>query len=106
MPLLATSTPLLALNNAFSSDASAAMPLCHPIHHFDSLKHGTRHPDTHAGNPASTFTTNAVLLRMTLNKPLHTSSVDLSTLGCYGTREPPFQWSRYVLFYVLHRKHM
>jgi hypothetical protein len=48
------------------------------------------------GNPASTLTTNALLLRLFLEKPAGTSSIDLSDLGCYGTREPPFEFERFV----------
>eukprot|EP00288_Rhodomonas_lens_P014508 CAMPEP_0177701236 /NCGR_PEP_ID=MMETSP0484_2-20121128/6509_1 /TAXON_ID=354590 /ORGANISM="Rhodomonas lens, Strain RHODO" /LENGTH=671 /DNA_ID=CAMNT_0019212467 /DNA_START=84 /DNA_END=2099 /DNA_ORIENTATION=- len=44
------------------------------------------------GNPSSTFTSNTVLLRNFLAHPRSSSNVDLEEIGCYGTREPAYEW--------------
>eukprot|EP00960_Hanusia_phi_P061218 764782-Hanusia_phi.AAC.8 len=51
--------------------------------------------DIFIGNPTSTFSSNAALLRQGLARtPARTTNVKLEDLECYGTREPAFEFRR------------
>mmetsp|Transcript_42807 Transcript_42807/g.67091 ORF Transcript_42807/g.67091 Transcript_42807/m.67091 type:complete len:317 (+) Transcript_42807:567-1517(+) len=46
------------------------------------------------GNPTSTFSSNAIILRTFLGFPRWSSTFDLAKLGCYGSSEPPHEFRK------------